>query len=66
VARLASFGLLSCLNFGPWSLFLCLFLSWVLSFYKGWWGFIKDHPKTKKEKKKKRKRKKSKIGKSIN
>jgi hypothetical protein len=25
----------------------------VLSFSKGWWGFIKDHPKTKKGKEKK-------------
>jgi hypothetical protein len=43
-----------------------LSLSWVLSFYKGWWGFIKDHPKTKKEKKKRKgKEKKVKLGKVL-
>jgi hypothetical protein len=36
----ASFGLVACLDFGPCPLFLFLALSWVLSFYKVWQGFI--------------------------
>jgi hypothetical protein len=36
----ASFGLFAYLDFGPCPLFLFLSLSWVLSFYKVWQGFI--------------------------
>jgi hypothetical protein len=36
----ASFGLFACLDFGPCPLFLSLSLSWVLSFYEVWQGFI--------------------------
>jgi len=39
---IASFGLFVCLDFSPdpLFLFLSLSLSWVLSFYKIWQGFI--------------------------
>jgi hypothetical protein len=36
----ASFGLFACLDFGSCLLFVFLSLSWVLSFYKVWQGFI--------------------------
>jgi hypothetical protein len=36
----AYFWLFVWLDFGPCPLFLFLSLSWVLSFYKGWQGFI--------------------------
>jgi hypothetical protein len=36
-----SFGLFACLDFGLSPLFIFLPLSWVLSFYKVWQGFIK-------------------------
>jgi hypothetical protein len=37
----ASSGLFAGLDFGPSALFLFLALSWVLSFYKVWQGFIR-------------------------